>query len=246
MKKVFPLILAIIMTISFAACSNTGDKQDSKEPQQTQMKMETILDPTEYALYQNIFYNEQGSDYEGKEVTKKGTFSTIQDKFNNKTRYYVWGYNDQTKCCDYQWELNITDESIIPNNGSLVEVTGTFNKNEASLDGYWIDVTSLETKSEFEPKEKTNLDMTTMDATLERVQIMNMQKYASDFEGMTVRAYGRIESSNSIQHPYYDGAFSQSIESTDEIPAIGTVVIVQGVYKNGIITDATIEITNDF
>lgn len=246
MKKILPIFLAIIMAVSFCACSGNNDEETENSGVQATAKMQTVLDPTEYVLYQNIFYNDQGADYENKTITKRGVFSTLYDKFNDKTRYYVWGYNDQTKCCDYQWEINITGNDPLPENGSLVKVEGTFASNENSLDGYWIENPKITVESKYESEKKFDIDMTTMDATLERVQIINMQQFSQDFEGKTVRAYGRISASNCIQHPYYDGAFTQIFESKDEIPAIGSVVIVEGVYSNGIITDATIEVTNDF
>ncbi|MGN0521194.1 MAG: hypothetical protein ACI4IQ_01005 [Eubacterium sp.] len=248
MKKTISVLLLIALVLSLCACSKSnsdGEAVSEKADTNASSTMQTVLDSTEYVLYQNIFYNDKGADYEGQTVTKKGTFATIIDKYNDTTRYYVWGYNDQTKCCDYQWELNITDTSNLPSNGSLIEVSGTFTASESALDGYWIDNPSVSVESEYKSSEY-DIDMTTLDATLERVQLINMQNYYADFEGKTVCVYGRVETPTSVEHPYYDGAFSQAFESSDDIPAIGTVVIVSGVYSNGVITDASVEETDMF
>lgn len=254
MKKIICVLLSLLLAATLCACGSSNTDSDSnnseaKTEANTEAKgttdMQTVLDPAEYVLYQNIFYNDMGSDYDGKNVVKEGTFTTLIDKYNNKTRYYVWGYNDQTKCCDYQWEINITDAENIPSNGSLVEVSGTFASSSDSLDGYWIENSEISVKSEYQGSD-CDIDMTAMDGTLERVQLINMQNHANEFENKTVRIYGRVESADSVQHPYYDGAFSQKIESNDAMPAIGTVVIVEGIYSNGIITNATVKESNRF
>lgn len=248
MKKAISVLLAMVFAFSLCACTkaNTDDAAEAaKADTDSSTALQTVLNPTEYVLYQNIFYNGKGADYEGQTVTKKGTFATIIDRFNDTTRYYVWGYNDQTKCCDYQWELNITDTSNLPGNGSLIEVCGTFTASDSSLDGYWIDNPAITVESEYKGAD-CDIDMTVMDATLERVQLINMQSYSDDFEGKTVCMYGRVETPASVQHPYYDGAFSQTFESSDTVPATGTVVIVSGVYSGGIITDASVEETDLF
>ncbi|MGN1124365.1 MAG: hypothetical protein ACI4RR_08490 [Eubacterium sp.] len=245
MKKITALLLGFVLILSFCGCSKENKNDVSQEKEVSSNTMQTVLDPTEYVLYQNIFYNDKGADYEGQTVTKKGIFTKITDQYNERERYYVWGYNDQTKCCDYQWELNITDTSNLPQCGCLIEADGTFTASDSALDGYWIDNPSITVKSEYNGN-SCDIDMTTMDGTLERVQIINMQRFPEAFEGKTVTVYGRIETPSSIQHPYYDDAFSQSFESTDTAPATGTVVIVSGTYSNGTIINAEIEETNMF
>lgn len=241
------VLLAAVMCFSFISCSkaeNSNNENNNKADEATVTDtLPTVLDTSEYVLYQNIFFNDVGANYENTPVTKKGTFTCLTDKYNNVVRYYVWGYNDQTKCCDWQWELNITDASDLPSNGSLVEVSGEFVSNEAALDGYWIDNPVITVTKEYKGPQ-CDVDMTAMSATLERVQIMNMQQFPQEFEDNTVYAYGRIASSSSIQHPYYDNSWVQEFSSADEISAIGNVVIVSGKYQNGIIADGKITPTD--
>ena len=46
------------------------------------------------------------------------------------------------------------------------------------------------------------MDTTAMGGTLERVQLANLQGHPEQFEGKSVKVYGRIESPTSVQHPY--------------------------------------------
>lgn len=201
--------------------------------------------PMEYTLYQNIFYNDLISQFEGQEMTKVGTFSTITDSFSDVTRYYVWGYNDETKCCDWQWEFVPGEDMELPPEGSLIEVTGTFTQDENALDSCWLTDVTMEVKTPWKESD-VDVDMSTMSGTLERVQLINMQYYPEQYEGKSVLAYGRVESGNSVQHPYYDGAWSQEFSTEGEVPAIGTTVLVSGKYTDGIITEAEIAETKNY
>ncbi|MGN1349316.1 MAG: hypothetical protein ACI4VI_10265 [Acutalibacteraceae bacterium] len=245
MKRFISILLAALIALTFAACSGKTENTKGSVGEASPDKMQTILTPAEYVLYQNIFYNDQGGEYVGKEVTKMGIFTCIRDEFNSMTRYYVWGYNDNTKCCDWQWEIVPENTDNLPPVGSTVNASGIFAQDDNALDGYWIENVKIEVLSEYK-KSTADIDMTTMGGTLERVQIVNMQNFKDNFEGKTVAAYGRIESPTSLQHPYYDGAFSQQFETKDEVQAFGTVVIVSGVYSGGVITDAAVSPTNDY
>lgn len=255
MKKYLSIIICAFIIFAFCACSNSETEKapekgteaatDNNDLSATTTVLPSVINPTEYLLYQNIFYNQQGSAYEGKEVTKIGTFATIDDRFNNITRYYVWGYNDNTKCCDWQWEIRITDTSELPKNGSLVEVTGTFASDDISLDGYWIKKPTIKVVQEYQGP-VCDVDMATMSATLERVQLINIQQHPADFEGKSIYMYGRVATLSSIQHPYYDNVWTQEFETADTTPAIGTYVILNGTFSNGVITDSSIAETDVF
>lgn len=231
MKKIIPFLLLI----AFVFCSCGKKSEDGEIP--------SVLNTTEYALYQNIFYNDTAEDYVGEQQTKIGTFAKLFDSYNDCIRYYVWGYNDQTKCCDWQWEFVPTDEKSLPTSGSLVEVKGTFAGSEEALDGYWLENAEVKVRTAFDAPER-DLLMTTMDDTLERVQIYNIMAYPENYEGKSIQAYGRIASPTSFTDPYYDGSWSCDFASNDNIPAIGTIVILDGVCRNGTIADCTITETN--
>ena len=287
MKKIIALILAFVIAAAFAGCASKADtnKADGTEGDTASTSasadggsteystqaaaykssgkssgnsFETVLDTNEYAMYYNIFYNDQGAEYDGKPVFKKGTFATLYDEYSGITRYYVWGYNDQTKCCDWQWELKPDEIKDIPANGSLVEVTGTFKKCEtkdrtspeacakAALDGYWIINPEIKVKSEYTPAD-VDIDMSTMSATLERVQAFYIINKYETLEGKTVRMYARVLSDTQVQHPYYNGTdFVVDVETDGKMPAIGMMVMIEGTVKDGKITNAKVEITEDY
>jgi hypothetical protein len=255
MKKLIPLFLALLVLISLSACkgsdgknpagapgsAESGGTQDSEDlkPREAQ-SMPTLLNQTEYVLYQNTFFNNMADDYLGKTFTKEGTFTRLYDAFSEKTRYYVWGYMDATKCCDWQWEFLPKDPDSLPANGSLVRMTGTMLRDDAALDKIWFTDASVELLTAYQPA-ACEVDMTTMDATLERVQLLNMQYKPDYFQGKTLRFYGRVFQLDSIQHPYYDNSWTQKLSGGTALPAIGTMVVVSGSWKDNAVqvTDVT-------
>ena len=260
MKKLIPLFLALLVLISLSACKSSdgknpagapgsaesGGTQDGEDlkPREAQ-SMPTLLNQTEYVLYQNTFFNNMADDYLGKTFTKEGTFTRLYDAFSEKTRYYVWGYMDATKCCDWQWEFLPKDPDSLPANGSLVRMTGTMLRDDAALDKIWFTDASVELLTAYQPA-ACEVDMTTMDATLERVQLLNMQYKPAAFAGKTLRLYGRILNPTTIQHPYYDNAWTQMLEVGEQLPAIGTMVIVSGSWQDGKILTDRVEPTGDY
>lgn len=259
MKKTILLTLCLTMILSLAACAGSGaqpaeTKTGSRSAEtaagtqsvpQSAGNMPTVLNQTEYILYQNIFFNDMADDYVGKTVTKEGTLARLYDAFNDRTRYYVWGYMDATKCCDWQWEFVPQDPDSLPANGCLIQMTGTLTRDEAALDGLWFTDVTVELKAAFLP-EACDVDMTTMDATLERVQLLNMQYKPEVFAGKSLRLYGRVLNPAAIQHPYYDNAWTQGFETTEEVPAIGTMVILTGTWQGSAVKAERVEPTPDY
>ena len=244
MKKLLALLLILLSLLNLAACGDSTPADD--EAPEAGSGMPTVLNQDEYVLYQNIFFNDQADDYLGKSRSVEGTLARVQDAFSQKTRYYVWGYMDSTKCCDWQWEFVPADPDSLPASGSLVKLTGTLTRDEAALDKIWFTDAKLELKKAWEPQ-PCDVDLTVMDATLERVQLLNMQYKPDYFQGKSLRIYGRVYSLDAIQHPYYDNAWTQKLSGkTDELPAIGTMVIVSGVWSDTSIQTESIEATSDF
>ena len=246
MKKLVLLFLAVLVLLTLAGCksggaSSGGTLLTSSNPD----AMPTMLNQTEYVLYQNIFTNKQADDYVGKTVTKEGTYTRLYDAFSQKYRYYVWGYNDATKCCDWQWEFVPADPDTLPPVGSLVKMTGTLTRDEAALDKLWFVDTTVELKQEYHPA-NCEVDMTTMDATLERVQLQNMQYKPEAFAGKTLRIYGRVLNPTTIQHPYYDNAWTQAFATEAEVPANGTMVILIGTWQGDTIQAGKVEATSEY
>lgn len=236
-KAIFSALLAAAILAACAGCA------DSPSPAPTETTaaaaQETaaaerpeVFSQDEYVLYQNIFYSGYGADYDGTAVEKEGVFAVIHDAYSDRLRYYVWGYYDQTRCCDWQWEFVPQDGQALPPVGSLVTVKGVFASGESALDGYWITDAQVETKTAYDGS-SADLDMRSMGATLERVQMYNIIYHPDVFEGQTYCAYGRIASVNSIQDPYYDGSWSNTITWSGDVPAVGTLVAVTGTVRGG-------------
>ena len=249
MKKILSLILALTMVLALSACGKgTEETTDANGDTVTNPSADALpsdgeldtgmkekFDQMEYSAYVDLFYNDNGASYEGKTFQKDGTFAILQDAYSGVTRYYVWGYADNTKCCDYQWEIVLPEGTEIPEPGSYVEVTGTMEKNTAALDGYWLKDITLEVKEAFN-NAGFGMDMTTMSPTLVRVQIINILQFPDNFKDMTVRIFGRALSANTIQHPYYNESWSMHFSETDNAPAIGSYILLEGTYNNKLVT----------
>ena len=239
MKKYLSVLLVFALLLCLCACKGKESTQDVAVTTDT---LPQIYDGEQYQIYQNLFFNDQKASFIGQQMTVTGVFASIRDSFNSVTRYYCWGYYDQTKCCDWQWELKLDDTEILPVNGSKVTVTGTFAEDEAALDKVWL--TDVTVKTEIAYTGTTcEVDLCLMNATLERVQLMNMQYFPNDYEGKSVRLYGRVLDPSTIQHPYYDNAWTQTFTASGNVPAIGTEVIVSGVFQGGTVVQATAETT---
>ena len=233
------MLCAVLAALALAGCSKAEKKSSENPSSKTSKVMQTVLNTAEYTLYQNIFYNDTKGDYDGKPASKQGVFTSLYDAYNSRQRYYVWGYNDQTKCCDWQWELNITDNSNLPQNGSLIKVEGTYEVNDEGLDGFWIINPEITTLQEYEGND-AEIDMKTMSNTLERVQVANIVNFPEVFEGKSVCGYGRMLDASTLEDAYYDNSWTIPVSGDFEVPAFGTLVEIEGKIKNGGIADCKI------
>ena len=239
-KVLFSALLLAITLLCSACSSDSGNTAGIK----TVTEVPVILNQAEYVLYQNIFYNNYGSQYENTPVTKNGVFAILQDAFNDRTRYYVWGYLDNTQCCDWQWEFVPKNTKNLPPVGSLITVSGTFARDEeTALDGYWIKDADVNTVTAYsEPT--SELYMRAMSDTLERVQLLNIMYRPEAFEGKTFTAYGRIASPGVLQDPYYYGSWEIPFSSASDLSslAIGTSVTLNGKVSAGTLGDCAVTI----
>lgn len=240
MKKLRMALALALTALLLSGCGGTEAGADKKAAGKTD-KVPEVLNQTEYLLYENIFFNDYGPQYEGKETSKRGVFAIIQDAYNHRTRYYVWGYLDNTKCCDWQWEIVPKDEAALPPPGSLVTVKGVFRADEAALDGYWITDAAVETETEYTGAQE-EINMLAMSCTLERVQMSNILYQSEAFEGKPFIAYGRIAGAGLLEDPYYNGSWQIPFSPSADAPAIGTMVSLRGRVKEAALSDCALSI----
>ena len=244
MKKLLAFLLCLLTLLALAGCGRKVQYVEFPN-------MVSVLDQNEYTIYQNVFFNDQADDYLGKKETKLGTLTRLIDPISGQTHYYIWGYMDATKCCDWQWEIVPKDPDALPPSGTLVNVTGTLVRDDAAIDKIRIIDAEVSTEKAVSADDPApcDVDTTTMNATLERVQIGRMLYYMVNmqhpgaYDGQSIRFYGRVSGLNTVQHPYYDNAWTQTLLGDQTLPAIGTMVIVTGVWEGSDIRALRVEPT---
>ena len=240
MKKGLLLLLLAVIVLTLCACENAGTHQKGTAEKETD-QIPVVIDQNEYLLYQNTFMNGYAKENVGKTAVKRGVLGKIHDAFHNMDRYYVWGYLDNTKCCDWQWEIVPKDPESLPAAGSLVSASGIFQQNDEALDKYWYTDVTVETEERY-TGQQTDLNMLLLSDTLERVQVLNILYAPETFEGKAFTAYGRIAGTNMLEDPYYNGSWQIPFAAEDVAPAIGTMVKLQGRVKAGTLAESVIEI----
>lgn len=258
-KTIICIILAALCVLTLASCekndeptspANPSSDNASTEkggaseeattlpanaPDEAVVGIKETFSSLEYAAYVNIFYEEKADEYVNKTYTKEGTFAVLRDEYNKVDRYYVWGYADKTRCCDWQWEFVPSDVSALPKAGSYVKLTGKLVADEKALDGYRFTETKLDTVEAYTPAD--GMDLTVMSPTLVRVEIANMQGNSEAFKDKKVTVFGRALNGSCIQHPYYDNSWNLDMvmPSGETAPATGQYLTVSGVFtvENG-------------
>ena len=239
MKRFGLIALILLISAMILPLSSCGGNSSNGDAESTSEERLSTINQSEYVLYQNVFLNGYAKTLDGKTVKKVGVFATLHDAFSEVDRYYVWGYMDQTKCCDWQWEFVPKDGQKLPPDGSLVTVEGTFTYDEDALDDYWIKNATVKTTTKYTGP-TYDVNMYVMSDTLERVQIANVERIPNYFQNKTFSAYGRVKTLTSIQDPYYDGSWYIGFTYVGSVPAIGTTVLLTGTLNNGALTAETL------
>ena len=200
------------------------------------------------AYHETVVHGDDKSALD-KETSKTGMFCILRDQFNERDRYYVWGYGDSERSADWQWEFNPKNVSALPAQGSIITVTGKLVNSDDALDRIWINDAEIEVKTNRTPDAAYDVDCRFMGSTLERVQVQNINLFAEYFEGKTVAVYGRALSTGSIRNPY-DGDAESIVEWSMEFvseyknPEEGTLILLTGTVADGYIEDGVVSILN--
>ena len=241
------MLVAVVVLLTLAGCSS----------QKAMEAVPFVVSSEEADAYHAVMFDGGASDYENREFTKEGVFAAIFDAYNDVTRYYVWGYNDEERTGEWQWELKPDDTSDLPANGSLITVTATLTASEDALDHYWLtQISDISVKTSYSGY-KCDYDLTVMSPTLQRVEIQNILYKKEAFEGKTVAIVGRahvhdethgdhVHHETNIINPYNEEMWEIAVESEDAFPESETMVIVTGTIADGVITDATVSETDLF
>lgn len=139
MKKIIAIILALVLALSFVACSKNSDKNENSNSKTTTSITETTraeakpvdLDLTE--LSRTVVYSEvynmliTPDDYKGKIIKMKGQFNQYTDEEKGKI-YNSVIIPDAAACCQQGLEFELSDKTN-PNFEQNTEITvvGTFD-----------------------------------------------------------------------------------------------------------------------
>ena len=232
MKKIIALLTILsLFTAIFAGCSGSVKAAP------------VVVNADEAQLYNELFHHDGAETQVDKECVKEGIFATIYDAYLEGTRYYVWGFNDELKSGQWQWEIHPEDTSSLPSVGSKVSVTGTLVHDDGALDGYWLINPSIEVNEKYSGYD-CDIDLTVMSPTLQRVQVQNIQRKQEQFEGKTVALYGRSHEGAAIMNPYGEEVWEFSVKSDDAFPQENTMILVQGTVTDGAIAQASVAETD--
>lgn len=138
MKKIIAIMLVLVWTLSFVACSKNSDKNENPNSKSTTKATEITteaksvdLDLTQ--LSSTLIYSEvynmliTPDDYKGKNIKMKGLFNQYTDEQTGKT-YNAVIIPDATACCQQGLEFELSDKTN-PNfeQGAEITVVGTFD-----------------------------------------------------------------------------------------------------------------------
>lgn len=139
MKKIIAIILALVLALSFVACSKNSDKNENSNSEAKTKTTETTraeaksvdLDLTK--LSSTVVYSEvynmliTPDDYKGKIIKMKGQFNQYTDEETGKI-YNAVIIPDATACCQQGLEFELQNKTN-PNFEQNTEITvvGTFD-----------------------------------------------------------------------------------------------------------------------
>ena len=238
MRKIWITLMAILL-LCLSLCSCTYEGLIESEDVQLSDTVPLVINEDEYIVYGNVYQQHSGYMYEGQRQTKTGILCTVYDHHADKARYFVWGYCDDKLNRDWQWELKVKDPQQLPPDGSLIEVTGTFQKSTKAFSEYWLTQTSWTVKMQY-TGEQYDLNMACMNTTLAATQMEQLHHEPSYFEGKTLSLIGKVDSADTIRHPHSEEMWHQTVQTTTELSPVGAGVLVTGVWRNGVVTEAVV------
>lgn len=146
MKKLFCILLVIIMIFAMSGCGSSSedsskDNENSEESGTDTEDIEVDLTKLSSTMVYSEVYNMvvTPDDYLGKRVKMSGTFGVYQDPSTEKY-YYACLIADATACCSQGIEFVLEGDYSYPDDypevGSDITVAGVFDVYEENGDTY--------------------------------------------------------------------------------------------------------------
>ena len=139
MKKLFCLLMIVVMLCALAACGSANDAESSSPESPESVKSANSIDVDLTKLSSTMVYSEvynmmyTPDDYIGKAVKMRGQFAYYEDP-DTKSQYFACVIADATACCSQGLEFVLTGEHTYPKDypelGSEITVTGIFELYE--------------------------------------------------------------------------------------------------------------------
>lgn len=146
MKRIIPILLAILMIFALAACGEEDSTPQETEPvQEAQTAESSAIDVDLTLLSSTMVYSEvynmmcTPDDYIGKTVKMQGQFSVYHDE-NTGNDYFACVIADATACCQQGMEFVLEGDYSYPEDypelGTEITVVGEFETYYEGEDMY--------------------------------------------------------------------------------------------------------------
>ena len=135
MKKLFCLLMIVVLLCALAACGSANDAESSSpeaaEANSIDVDLTKLSSTMVYSEVYNMMYTPD--DYIGKTVKMRGQFAYYEAP-DTKSQYFACIIADATACCSQGLEFVLTGEHTYPKDypelGSEITVTGIFELYE--------------------------------------------------------------------------------------------------------------------
>ena len=241
-KRIWLTGLAVLL-FCLSVCGCTREGPVAYDGTTSSDVLPIVIDEDEFIMYENVFTQHFEDMYDGERQTREGVLCAVYDHHDDITRYFVWGYSNDRLKKDWYWELKVSDPSKLPPVGSQIRVTGTIRPHDEAMYGRWMEKPSW-TVLVLYMGEQYDVNMAAMGVSLEMTQLAQMHHEPGEFEGKRVSMYGRITADGQLRHPHSTDGWTQKIDADVTNFAVDTMVLVSGVYRNGVISEAVVTTTN--
>ncbi len=132
-KNIMLIMLATILALTFASCS--GQEEPEQPAEGIDIDLTVMSSTMVYSQVYDMMLNP--TEYDGKSIKLEGTFYSEYYELTNTTYNFVI-INDATGCCPQGLEFAPIEEGTeLPEQGAMIEMTGTFDKYDEGNNSYY-------------------------------------------------------------------------------------------------------------